>query len=94
MHANVIIFLDVPRYKCIWYVLKRAVIHWGKEIPGNPKDCKQRLFSIKFWHFLKWIWKFNQRYRRGILDTLDELKDTKKMYILKSIDEIDKMIIK
>lgn len=88
-YADMIIFLDVPRYKCIWYVLKRAVVHFGKEIPGSPKACKQHIFSFKFLEFLHWVWTFNQRYRAAIMRDLEEFKDEKQIYILKSLKEIN-----
>lgn len=84
-YADVIIFLDVPRYKCIWYVLKRSVINWGKIIPGNPKDCKQELLSFKFLEFLYWVWTFNKRYRAAIMHELKEFHHEKQIYILKSL---------
>lgn len=88
MHADVIIFLDLPRYLCIWHVVKRAILNYGKEIPGSPKNCKQRLFSMKFLYFLQWIWNFNTRSRPLIMHILDEVKDEKHIYMLKSTKEI------
>lgn len=86
--ADVIIFLDVPRYKCIWHVVKRAIIHHGKVLPGSPPGCKQRLWGSEFIEFLQWIWHFNRRFRRLILSILDELKDCKQIYIVKSYKEL------
>lgn len=85
--ADIIIFLDVPRFKCLWYVIKRSMLNWGKIIPGNPKECKQELFSFKFLEFLYWIWTFNKRYRSAIMRELNELKDEKQIYILTSLKE-------
>ncbi len=87
-HADVVIFVDTPRSVCIWRVLKRAIIHHGQDIPGNPENCKQRLFSVKFLEFLQWIWNFNMRHRPLVMDVLKEFKDKKEIYILKSPKEI------
>lgn len=87
--ADVIIYTDLPRYLCMWYVLKRSWNHWGQVIPGNPEGCKQRILSWKFFGFLQWVWTFNKRYRLMILDILDEAKATKKVYILKSFKEMN-----
>ena len=38
-HADVIIFLDMPRFLCIWRVVKRSMMHFGTVIPGNPQGC-------------------------------------------------------
>lgn len=90
-YAEVIIFLDVPRYKCLWYVIKRSFLNWGKIIPGSPKECKQELFSWKFLEFLHWIWTFNRRYRASIMRELEEFKKEKQVYILKSLNEKDSL---
>lgn len=89
-YADIVIFLDVPRYKCLWYVLKRSVLNLGKIIPGNPEGCEQRLLSLQFLEFLKWIWAFKYRARGAILNILEICKDSddaKQIYILKSLDE-------
>ncbi len=88
-HADMIIFLDMPRYLCIWYVLKRAILNFGKVIPGNPENCKQQLFSFQFLDFLTWIWNFNEKYRPVVYNILEEFKERKQIYILKSPEEIN-----
>lgn len=85
--AEAIIFLDPPRYRCLWRVLKRSILYWGTAIPGSSKECKQEIFTIKFLEFLYWIWTFNKRYRDAIMQELDNLKHEKKVYILKSLKE-------
>ena len=92
LHADVVIFLDMPRYQCIWYVLKRSIFNFGKVIPGNPEHCKQQIFSFKFLDFLKWVWNFNYRRRPLIVNILDEFKDATQIYILTSQKEITSFI--
>jgi adenylate kinase family enzyme len=92
--ADVIIYTDLPRYLCMWYVLKRSWTHWGEVIPGNPEGCKQRILSWKFVGFLQWVWTFNKRYRNMILDILDQQRVTKKVYVLKSFQEMDDFVRK
>ncbi len=89
--ADVIIFLDVPRYKCLWYVIKRAVLNLGKELPGSSHNCKQRIFDREFMRLLKWIWNFNKRYGPQITETLGAYKSTKQIIILKSLEELDQL---
>lgn len=89
LHADVVIFLDTPRYRCMYYVLKRAVLNWGKVVPGSPPGCKQRILDRKFFEFLHWVWSFNKRYRQMIMDLLGEQSnDGKQIYILKSPKDI------
>lgn len=87
-HADVIIFLDIPRYLCLWRAIKRSIYNFGTVIPGNPQDCQQRLFSFEFLKFLKWIWDFNQRYTPLIMEMLNIHKDSKNIYILRSSKEV------
>lgn len=86
-YAQVIIFLDVPRYKCLWYVFKRSVLNWGKIAFGSPQGCKQELFTFKFLEFIYWVWTFNKRYRKSILSELNHLSREKQIYILESLKE-------
>lgn len=92
MHADIIIYIDIPTYICLWRVLKRALLHHGQDIPGNPTDCKQNLFTVRFWEFLQWIWSFNRKHRPEILKVLEEFKSKKPVYILKSQKEIDEFL--
>lgn len=89
--ADIVIFLDMPRYKCLWRVVRRSIVNWGDVIPGDPHGCKQRLFSFKFLEFLKWIWDFNKKHRKTILAALDEVRGKKPVYVLKSSDEINQL---
>lgn len=88
--ADVIIFLDIPRRICMWRVIKRMIINYGKDIPGNPKDCPQQLS----WEFLKWVWTFNARYRHIILEMNAEQEKHKPVYILRSKRDIADLLIK
>ena len=89
-YADVIIFLDVPRYKCIWRVIKRAIIHHGKIIPGSPEGCHQRLLSFEFLVFLKWVWNYDRRNRVAMMYDLETFRDEKKIYVLGAATDIAK----
>lgn len=91
-HADFVIFLDIPRYQCLWNVIKRAITNYGCEISGSPAGCKQKIFTKEFLYFLIWIWNFNARYRTMILEILNEYKTSKKIYILKSAQEMNEFM--
>ncbi len=90
LHADVIIFLDIPRFTCLWRVVKRAYLYHGTVRPGSPAACKEQVLNLKFVSFLKWVWNFNNRYRDEIITIMndDQYKHTKQIYILKSPDEV------
>jgi adenylate kinase family enzyme len=93
-HADVVVFLDIPRYLCMWRVLKRTILNLGKILSDTPEGCKQKIFDTKFFEFLSWIWNFNKRYRADVLALLksSEFEHTKQMYILHSPQEMDAFI--
>jgi adenylate kinase family enzyme len=92
-HAEVVIFLDMPRYLCMWRVLKRSLFNHGKTLPGDPEGCKQNTFSTKFLEFITWVWNFNKRNRANVLAMLQDpaFKD-KQIYILRSPKEMDEFM--
>jgi adenylate kinase family enzyme len=63
--ADVIIFLDYPRWLCVWRALKRFVIGWLWQ--GNrsdvPRSCRERMT----WSFFLWIWTYPYRGRKKAL---------------------------
>lgn len=93
-HADMVVFLDMPRYLCMWRVFKRAALNIGKQLPGDPVGCKQNVFSGKFLDFLSWVWNFNKRNRQPILDMLEieRNKSNKEIYIFTSPKEINAFI--
>ena len=40
--ADTIIFLDLPRYVCIWRIFKRTFQYFGKETPTGAHGCAER----------------------------------------------------
>ena len=81
--ADVIIFLDIPRYCCFWRIFKRTYKNWGKEhcAPG----CPERGPTLKF---LRFVWNFNYGHRDKILQLLEKYADAKKVYIFNTTDNI------
>ena len=91
-HADVVIFLDMPRSVCLWNVIKRSIFNSGKIIEGNPQGCIQNIFSFKFLEFLQWIWNFKHKHRQDVLNVLEECKNSKQMYVIKSREELNELI--
>ena len=101
--ADMIIFLDIPRYKCLWRVIKRTLMNYGKERLDSPAGCPEG-FSFAFLKFLKWVWKFKKYYKPRIYayfkmeqDFQDEMHandgfQPKEFYVLRSQKEIDEFL--
>ncbi len=94
IHADVVVFLDMPRYLCLWRVIKRCIANIGKTLPGSPEGCKQRILSFEFLKFLQWVWNFNNKHRDMILHILESFKGDKEVYILRSTAEVNDFLEK
>lgn len=89
--ADMIIFLDIPRYICLWRIFKRTFKYYGKETPSSAPGCPEG-FNRKFIHFLKWVWDFKKRYPEKIKELLTSYVSTKEIYILRSSKDVDLFI--
>jgi adenylate kinase family enzyme len=55
-HADLVIWLDLPRGLCLWRVVKRWATYAGRNRPELPKGCPEK---IDF-EFLHYIWTFKR----------------------------------
>lgn len=85
--ADMIIFLDIPRYRCFINIFKRTWQYYGTQTPSSAVGCPER-FNWAFITFLKWVWDFKKRYPSKIRQILQQHPD-KEMYHLKSLSQID-----
>ena len=89
--ADMIIFLDIPRYICIWRIFKRTFQYYGKETLSSPKGCPER-FNWEFIKFLKWVWDFKKKYPPAIKELLKKYSDEKQIYVFKTQQEVDAFV--
>jgi len=66
--ADTIIFLDMPRWVCLWRALKRRVQYHGRSRPDLPPDCPE----VLDWVFLQYVWTYPQDRRPKIMQRLAE----------------------
>jgi adenylate kinase family enzyme len=91
--AEIIMFLDIPRYICFWRIFKRTFKYYGKEAPSSAPGCPEGI-TWKYIKFLKWVWDFKDRNPARIMELFNTYRDTKQIYILRSQKEIDHLIEK
>ncbi len=87
--ADIIIFLDFPRWLCLWRVTLRWLKHRNQSRNDLHPECKDRLT----WGFLRYIWLFKNIYRPKILSAINVLKKTKPIYVLKTKNTINDFVI-
>lgn len=62
--ADIVIFLDVPRWRCIGRAARRNIRYLFSSRPELPKRCPEILIIPTL---LKIIWRFDRNVRPGIL---------------------------
>jgi adenylate kinase family enzyme len=65
--ADVIVFLDLPRWLCLLRVLRRVVLGYGRARADVAPGCPERFD----WAFMKWIWNYPKRARPKTLALLN-----------------------
>lgn len=84
--ADIIIFLDIPVYVCLYRVFKRAFQYFGRVRKSSAPGCPERMPSLTF---LKFIVHFNRTRKPVILDVLKKYKDAKPIFIIKNRADVD-----
>jgi adenylate kinase family enzyme len=82
--CDTVIILDLPRLKCLYRVVKRAVRYRGKSRPDMAEGCNEKIDL----EFMTWVWNYPSRSRKVMLEQLEEFSD-KKVIFLSSDREVD-----
>lgn len=65
------IFLDFPRYKCLWGVVRRRVYYRGRPRPDMGPGCPEQLEL----EFLRFVWHWHRERRHRVVDLLESHKN-------------------
>lgn len=52
--CDTVIFLDMPRFLCLWRILRRRLRFHGKTRPDMAEGCEEHLA----WEFIRWVWNY------------------------------------
>ncbi|HXW85974.1 MAG TPA: AAA family ATPase, partial [Candidatus Bathyarchaeia archaeon] len=91
--ADIILFLDMPRYLCFWRIFKRTFQYYGTEAPASAPQCPERV-NWAFFAFLKWVWNFKKKYPPKIKELLKKYEKTKTIFIFTSQKDVDEWMKK
>ena len=89
--ADIVIFLDFPRYLCLFRVFKRVITNFGKVNFSSAEGCPERLPDFKF---LKFIWHFKNKQKLRIETLIRKYEKKKKFFIIKNKADLNKLIKK
>ena len=86
-YCDSVVFLDFPRWLCLWGVMKRVVSSYGKVRPDMPEGCPERFD----WEFMIWIWNFSKNVRPRILLALENAPNVP-VTLLRNRAEVSKFL--
>ena len=86
--CDTVVFLDLPRWLCLWRVLRRALRYRGRTRPDMAPGCPERLT----WEFVRWIWEYPRTRRPQILARLTQLAPHQRAVVLRSTREIERFL--
>lgn len=78
--CDTVIFLDLPRLRCLWRIMKRRIRYHRRSRPDMTSGCRERLS----WEFVRWIWSYRTERRPGILQKLGSLRLEQRAVVLTS----------
>jgi adenylate kinase family enzyme len=82
--ATAVVWLDLPRWKCLSSALWRVARHYGRTRPDLGPGCIERFdFS-----FMSWIWSYPAKMRPKTARMLGRLHPDQCVYILRSRSDI------
>ena len=62
-HADTLIWLDMPRWRCLWRVIVRRIQYHGRTRPDLTAGCSEQLSG----DLLKFIWRYPHTRRPELL---------------------------
>ena len=83
--ADVVIFLDLPRWRAMLGLLYRTLTNLGHVREGMAEGCRERL-DFKF---LLYAWRCRNAIRAGTLAAMAGLRPDQRGFILKTRKDID-----
>jgi len=86
--ADTIIYLDYPILKCFWRVIIRIFKYHGIVRSDMANGCKEQ-FDLEF---LLYVLTFNHKKRDRIIEKINTVKDSKRVYVFKTDKEADKFL--
>lgn len=82
--ADAIIFLDFPRWICVWRTITRFFRYRGRSRTGMAAGCLERLN----WVLLRWVWRYPSDNREQVLGNIRRYGKGRRVVTLCSPKEV------
>lgn len=85
--ADTVIFLDMPRWLCMYRILMRTILYHRDTRPDMAEGCEES-FDLEF---ILWVWNYPNSGRRRLVTELENFAD-KNVIVLRSTREIESLL--
>lgn len=82
--ADTVIFLDMPRWLCMWRIAWRRLQYHGRSRPDMRAGCNEQLS----WEFIRFVWEYPRTRRSTMLARISATTHVR-AFILHSPAEVD-----
>ncbi|CAG0964925.1 hypothetical protein MYXO_00975 [Myxococcaceae bacterium] len=83
--CDAVVFMDMPRFLCLWRIVLRRLRFHGKTRPDMSEGCNEQLR----WEFIRYVWSYPSTRRPLILARLSALGDEKTVIVLRSGRQVE-----
>ena len=86
--CDTVVFLDIPRWVCLWRVVARRIRFHRRSRPDMAAGCHEQLP----WAFVAWILGYPERRKPRILQRLSNLRPNQRAVTLRSSGEVERFL--
>ena len=83
-----IIFLDFPRWICLWRTILRFALNCGRSRLGMAEGCPERLN----WTLLRWVWRYPLDNRAQAVDNIKQYASGRQVIVLHDPKEVKRFL--
>lgn len=83
--CDTVVFLDMPRFLCLWRIIFRSLCFHGRTRPDMAEGCPEQMT----WEFIRYVWNYPSSRRPKILQCLATLNNEKEVIRLTSSSQVE-----
>lgn len=87
--ADIIIYLDISLWRCLYRIFKRAFAGLGKIRESSAQGCPEKWPDREF---LNYMWRFDRDYKPALLTALERYNNQKKVFIVRNSAEAEEVL--
>ncbi len=91
-NADTLIFLDLPRWVCVWRAMKRRLQYVNRPRPDMAEGCVEKILDPYFPQFVRGIWDYPNRARPRIMHQIKTFKIDNNVIWLRSTKDVNQFL--